>query len=118
MGQIADARARAAQAAAEEEQSRVRLGMAQRELKALESRWKEVEREAGDGRKKIERTKQTVETCRASLARCKWNEELENNLEAKLKEARDNVAELIHVGLEPFASFAIADHFAIAPGPS
>ncbi|KAF8346307.1 condensin complex subunit SMC2 [Amanita rubescens] len=96
MGQIADARARAAQAAAEEEQSRVRLGMAQRELKALETRWKEVEREAGDGRKRIERTKQTVEGCRAALARCKWNEELENNLEAKLKEARDNVAELSH----------------------
>ena len=118
MGQIADARARTAQAQAEEEQCKVRLGMAQRELKALETKWKEVEREAGDGRKKIERTKQTVEACRAALAQCKWNEELEQNLEAKLKEARDNVAELTHVGLEPFTSFAVADHFAIAAGPN
>ena len=98
MGQIADARARAAQAEAEEEQSKVRLGMAQKELKALETRWKEVEREAGDGKKKVERTKQAVEGCRATLARCRWNEVLESNHEAKLKEARDAVAELTHVG--------------------
>lgn len=98
MGQIADTRTRAAQAEAEEEQSKVRLGMAQKELKALETRWKEVEREAGDGKKKVEKTKQAVESCRAALARCKWNEELESSHEAKLKDTRDTVAELIHVG--------------------
>lgn len=98
MGQIADARARAAQAEAEEEQSKVRLGMAQKELKALETRWKEVEREAGDGKKKVGRTKEAVEGCRAALTRCKWNEELESNHEGKLKEARDAVAEFTHVG--------------------
>ncbi|KAF8718622.1 hypothetical protein AX14_011697 [Amanita brunnescens Koide BX004] len=96
MGQIADTRTRAAQAEAEEEQSKVRLGMAQKELKALETRWKEVEREAGDGKKKVEKTKQAVESCRAALARCKWNEELESSHEAKLKDTRDTVAELIH----------------------
>ncbi|KAM6499651.1 hypothetical protein JOM56_005159 [Amanita muscaria] len=57
MGQLADARARAAQAAAEEEKSKVRLGMAEKELKVLEARWKGVEREAGDGKKAIEKTK-------------------------------------------------------------
>src|SRR5258708_22806699 len=49
MGQIADARARLAQAAAEEEQVRVKLDMSRRELGELEKRWKAVEREAGQG---------------------------------------------------------------------
>ncbi|KIL59349.1 hypothetical protein M378DRAFT_14872 [Amanita muscaria Koide BX008] len=57
MGQLADARARAAQAAAEEEKSKVSLGMVEKELKVLEARWKGVEREAGDGKKAIEKTK-------------------------------------------------------------
>ena len=55
MGQIADARARTAQAGEEEKQSKVRLGMAKRELKTLEARWKDVEREAGDGGKGLKR---------------------------------------------------------------
>ena len=43
MGQIGDARARLAQAAAEEEQTRVRLDMTRRELVEVEKRWKVVE---------------------------------------------------------------------------
>jgi structural maintenance of chromosome 2 len=98
MGQIADARARAAQSAAEEEQCKVRLGMAERELKALEARWKDVEREAGDGKKKVEKMKHAVETCRTRLASCKWNQELENQGEARLRDARNAVKDLTSVG--------------------
>lgn len=47
MGQLADARARLAQAAAEEEQSRVKLGMAEKALKGLEKLSKEVEKRKG-----------------------------------------------------------------------
>ncbi|KIL68343.1 hypothetical protein M378DRAFT_158891 [Amanita muscaria Koide BX008] len=94
MGQIADARARAAQAAAEEEQSKVRLGMAEKELKALEARWKDVEREAGDGKKRIEKTKQAVEVFQAKLAGCKWNQERENQGEGRLRDARNAVRDL------------------------
>ena len=107
MGQIADARVRAAQAATEEEQSKMRLGMAEKELKALAARWREVEREAGDGKKNIEKMKQAVEACRASLARCKWNQELESQHDAKLKEAREDVKDLINVGLAFFFSAVI-----------
>jgi structural maintenance of chromosome 2 len=53
MGQLADAKAKLAQATAEEEQSRVKLGMSEKELKTLEGRWKEVEREVGDGKRKF-----------------------------------------------------------------
>ncbi|KAF8631642.1 hypothetical protein AX17_005044 [Amanita inopinata Kibby_2008] len=94
MGQIAEARARAAQAAAEEEQSKVRLGMAEKELKALENRWKDVEREAGDGKKRVERMKQEVEGCKAKLAKCRWNAELESQNDMKLREARSAVRDL------------------------
>ncbi len=55
MGQIADARARLAQAAAEEEQIRVKLEMSRRELGELEKRWKAVEREAGQGERDIKK---------------------------------------------------------------
>ena len=46
-----DARARLAQAAAEEEQARVKLDMSRHELGELEKRWKAVavKREAGQG---------------------------------------------------------------------
>jgi structural maintenance of chromosome 2 len=47
MGQIADARGRLDQAAAEEQQARVKLDMSRRELGELEKRWKAVEWEAG-----------------------------------------------------------------------
>ena len=42
MGQIGDARTRLAQAAAEEEQTRVKLDMSRRELGELEKRWNAV----------------------------------------------------------------------------
>ncbi|PFH49539.1 hypothetical protein AMATHDRAFT_147478 [Amanita thiersii Skay4041] len=94
MGQLADARSRAAQAAAEEEQSKIRLGMKEKELKALESKWKDVEREAGDGKKKVEKMRQAVEACKQRLATCRWNKELENEGEIKLREARTALRDL------------------------
>ena len=61
MGQLADAKARQAHAAGEEEQSRLKLGMSQKELKALEKRWKEVEKEAGEGKRKLKEKETEVE---------------------------------------------------------
>ena len=64
MGQIADARARLAQAAAEEEQARVKLNMNSRELGELEEWWKAVEREAGQGERGIKTMQVEVESLR------------------------------------------------------
>ncbi|KAJ7178719.1 condensin complex subunit SMC2 [Mycena crocata] len=94
MGQLATARQQAAQAAAEEKQSRVKLGMSEGDLKTLEARWKIVERDAGDGRKKLEAMRVTVEGCRAKVAQCAWSEEKENANEARLKELKDQVRSL------------------------
>jgi structural maintenance of chromosome 2 len=110
LGQLATARQQAAQAAAEEKQSRVKLGMSENELKALEVRWKATEREAGDGRKKLETMRATVEGCRSKVAQCAWSEEKENASEGALLELKRQVGSLEHVryqfSLWPFISLA------------
>ncbi|KAK7032914.1 structural maintenance of chromosomes protein [Favolaschia claudopus] len=94
MGQLANARQQATQAAAEEQQSRVKLGMSQTELKTLEARWKALEREAGDGRKKLEAMQKTVEDCRTKVAQCAWSQEKETAAEGRLQELKAQVASL------------------------
>ncbi|KAI0698009.1 condensin complex subunit SMC2 [Cytidiella melzeri] len=91
MGQLADARARVAQAAAEEEQSRVKLASAQKDLKALQARWKEVEREANDGKKNLAAMKSEVEKFRQRVQQCAWNEEQDLAIEEGLRDARNAV---------------------------
>ncbi|KAJ6577315.1 condensin complex subunit SMC2 [Mycena capillaripes] len=118
MAQLATARQQAAQAAAEEKQSRVKLGMSEGELKTLEARWKAVERDAGDGRKKLEAMRVTVEGCRTKVAQCAWSEEKENASEGRLKELKVQVRSLeenrerIHQGLSYLDfKYALGPHF-------
>ncbi|KAJ7638237.1 condensin complex subunit SMC2 [Roridomyces roridus] len=94
MGQLATARQQAAQATAEEQQNRVKLGMSEGELKTLEARWKALEREAGDGKKKLEAMRAAVEGCRAKLAQCAWNEEKENATDGRFRELKGQVRTL------------------------
>jgi structural maintenance of chromosome 2 len=63
MGQIADARTQLAQAAAGEEQARVKLDMSRRELGELENRWKAVEREASQGERDIKKMQAKSRVC-------------------------------------------------------
>jgi structural maintenance of chromosome 2 len=88
LGQLADARARLAQAQAEEEQGNVKLAMVKKELKALEAKWKEVEREAGEGRGNLERKRKEVETLRVKVEKSGWSAEKEKKLEEQLRQAR------------------------------
>jgi structural maintenance of chromosome 2 len=90
MGQIADARARLAQAAAEEEQIRVKLDMGRRELGELEKRWKAVEREASQGECDIKKMQVEVETLRKKADSTGWNEEKERGSVEALRNAKDN----------------------------
>ena len=66
----------------------MKLSMSQKELKALEARWKEVEREAGDGAKKIESLKLEVEKYRRKVKECGWSAEKEQEHEAALRTAK------------------------------
>ncbi|RDB22008.1 Structural maintenance of chromosomes protein 2 [Hypsizygus marmoreus] len=94
MGQLAEAKARIAQGKAEEDQSKVKLGMSEKELKTLEGRWKEVEREAQDGQRKLQTLVTAVEECRRKLAGSGWNEEMEKAGEEKLRNAKAEVRHL------------------------
>ncbi|TDL23473.1 condensin complex subunit SMC2 [Rickenella mellea] len=88
MGQLADAKARLAQAVAEEEQSRVKLGMAEKELKALEVRWKDVEREAGEGKRNLEAMKRELENLRKKVEQSGWNAERDDEADLALRKAK------------------------------
>jgi structural maintenance of chromosome 2 len=91
MGQLADAKARLAHATTEEEQTRMKLGMSEKELKALEARWKDVEREAGEGQRSLQAKKAEVESYRTKIASSGWNEDREKACDMALRNARDEL---------------------------
>ncbi|KAJ3835823.1 condensin complex subunit SMC2 [Lentinula raphanica] len=94
MGQIADARARIAQGAAEEKQARMNLDMSTRELADLEAQFKKVEKDAGDGKKRLETTQKALADAQKRLAVCGWTEEKEQEGEARGGQLRSQVRQL------------------------
>ncbi|KAI0641717.1 condensin complex subunit SMC2 [Trametes meyenii] len=97
MGQLSDARTRAAQASAEEEQSRVQLTMAEKELKALEARWKAVEREAGEGARQLEAMRGDVDKMKRKIAETGWSNEKEQAHTVAIRDAKEEVRRLTEV---------------------
>ncbi|OBZ73328.1 Structural maintenance of chromosomes protein 2 [Grifola frondosa] len=94
MGQLADAKARSAQASAEEEQSKVKLGMSEKELKILEARWKEVEREAGEGKRNLETMQAGIEDFKSKIKETGWSAEKDEEFEVALRNAKAQVRQL------------------------
>ncbi|KAI0728952.1 hypothetical protein C8Q72DRAFT_347915 [Fomitopsis betulina] len=88
MGQLADAKARLAQASTEEEQSKQKLAMSQKELKALEARWKEVEREAGEGQKRLKAMQAEIDSFRKKVAECGWSAEKEREGDMAIRDVK------------------------------
>ena len=97
MGQLADARARHAQAPAEEEQCRTKLAMSEKDKKTLEGRWKAVEREANDGRKNLENMKTEVEKLQKRVAECGWSEEKEKQVDVDWRHAKEDLRQAAEV---------------------
>ena len=97
MDQLADARARHAQAQAEEEQCRTKLAMAEKDKKTLEGRWKAVEREANDGRKNLENMKAEVEKLQKKVAECGWSEEKEKQVDVDWRAAKEDLRQAAEV---------------------
>ena len=102
MGQLADAKARLAQAGTEEEQSKQKLAMSQKELKTLEGRWKEVEREAGEGQKRLKAMQAEIDSFRKKVAECGWTEEKEREGDAAIRAVRAEIERL--TGVRSFPS--------------
>ena len=97
MGQLAEARARHAQAQAEEEQCRTKLAMAEKEQKALEVRWKAVEREAGEGRKNLENMRAEVEKLKKKVTECGWSAEKEKQFDVDWRTAKEDLRQAAEV---------------------
>ena len=97
LGQIADARARLSQATTEEEQSRMKLGMSQNELKTLEAKWRDVERDAQDGRKRLDVISAEVEKLKKQVLDSGWSEEAEQRSQQQLNDARRDYRNLTEV---------------------
>ena len=98
MGQIADSRARLAQAAAEEEQARVNLDMSRRELGELKKRWKKW-----DGRPAKVSVALRRRRPRSSVCRRKWlgrdGAQKEQVNEEVMCRAKDDVMHCTQVGV-------------------
>ncbi|KAE9405242.1 condensin complex subunit SMC2 [Gymnopus androsaceus JB14] len=94
MGQIADARARIAQGNAEEQQARMNLEMSNKELTGLEAQFKKVEKDAGDGKKRLETTRKALADAQKRLAACGWTTEDEQEGETRATQLRAQVRNL------------------------
>ncbi|KAJ4470193.1 condensin complex subunit SMC2 [Lentinula aciculospora] len=94
MGQIADARARISQGAAEEEQARMNLELSQKELEVLEAQFKKVEKDAGEGKKQVETTRRALAHAQKQLAACGWTVEAEQEGETRAGQLRSQVRQL------------------------
>jgi structural maintenance of chromosome 2 len=105
MGQLADAKARLAQASAEEEQCNVKLGMSEKELKTLEGKWKAVEREAGEGKKNLEAMVADVEKSKRKVAECSWSIDKEKEMEVALRTAKGNLRQFTEVSTSSLSQY-------------
>ena len=91
MGQLSDAQTRLAQAQTTEEQTRNKLIMQQKDLKVAQARFKEVEKEVGQGQRNLEAKKSELVKLTTSVASIRWNAEEERKLESGLQEAKDSI---------------------------
>lgn len=98
MGQLAEAKARLAQGAAEEEQNRLKLSMSEKELKVLETKWKDVEKDAHQGEQNLAKMKRELDNLKSQLAGCGWSAEQQQQCDAELRTARGEVNERTEVG--------------------
>ena len=75
----------------------MKLGMSQNELKALEARWKDVERDARDGQKKLDAISAEVERLKKRVMESGWSEEAEQRSQQQLNDARREYRNLTEV---------------------
>jgi len=66
----------------------MKLGMSQNELKTLEAKWRDVERDAQDGQKKLDAISAEVEKLKKQVIESGWSEEAEQRSQQQLNDAR------------------------------
>ena len=75
----------------------MKLGMSQTELKALEAKWRDVERDAQDGQKKLGVISAQVEKLKNQITDSGWSEEAEQQSQQQLNDARREYRNLTEV---------------------
>lgn len=91
MGQLAEAKAKISQGAAEEEQAKVKLTMQQKELGSLEARLKVHAKEAGDSAKKVENLKESLKNLEKKVDASGWSVGRETELESAIRQGKEEV---------------------------
>lgn len=97
LGQLADAKARLATSSTEEEQARMRMTMIEKELKEKETKWKAVEKDAGEGAKSLQKGKKEVESLQKKVDATGWNSEKEQASAEQAQELRNQIRNLSEV---------------------
>jgi len=75
----------------------MKLGMSQNELKTLEAKWRDVERDAQDGRKRLDVISAEVEKLKKQVLDSGWSEEAEQRSQQQLNDARRDYRNLTEV---------------------
>lgn len=83
--------------------------MSQNELKTLEGKWRDVERDAQDGQKKLDVISAEVEKLRKQVMDSGWSEEAEQRNQQQLNDARHDCRNLMEV-CKAISDFPVALH--------
>jgi structural maintenance of chromosome 2 len=75
----------------------MKLGMSQSELKALDAKWRDVERDAKDGQKKLDAISSEVQRLKKQVADSGWSEEAEQRCQQELNDSRREYRNLTEV---------------------
>lgn len=81
----------------------MKLGMNQSELKTLQAKWRDVERDAQDGQKKLDSISVEVQKLNKQVTDSGWSEEAEQRSKQELDDARReyrNLMEVCDIALE------------------
>ena len=98
MGQLADAKAQLAAAGTEAEQAKVKIGLAEKEIKEKEPRAKKAEKEGEGLLRELETKRGDVEKLRKKVEGSGWDEGREKELLEKQAEHGKKINELMEVG--------------------
>lgn len=79
----------------------MKLGMSQSELKTLEAKWRDVKRDAENGRTKLDAISAEVEKFKRHVAESGWSEEAEQRSQQQLNDARREYRSLMEVSRAP-----------------
>ncbi|KAL7424509.1 Structural maintenance of chromosomes protein 2 [Cryptotrichosporon argae] len=95
LGQLADAKAQLSAAVTAAEQAKVKIGLAEREIKEKEPRAKKAEKEGEGGVRELEGKKAEVEKLRKRVDAADWDEDKEKALLVRQAEHSQQIAQLV-----------------------